>query len=84
MLAGARAHSAWCAAADIEMEVSTHFTSVHIPSFGRDVTGTAAGSELEVSAYFTNVLIPSFGRLVTGVTVLNLPSPGTEPPTLAS
>ena len=30
MLAGACAHSAWCAAADSEMEVSAYFTSVHI------------------------------------------------------
>ena len=30
MLAGARAHSDWRAAADSEMEVSAYFTSVHI------------------------------------------------------
>ena len=47
------------------MEVSAYFTSVHIPSFGRAVTGTAADSEMEVSAYFTTVHIPSFGRAVT-------------------
>ena len=65
MLAGAHAHSAWRAAADSEMEVSAYFTSVHIPSFGRAVTGTAADSEMEVSDFFTSVLIPSFGRAVT-------------------
>ena len=66
MLAGARAHSAWRAAADSEMEVSAYFTSVHIPSFGSTVTSNAADSEMEVSAYFTSVLIPTFGRAVTG------------------
>ena len=38
MLAGARAHLAWQAAADSKMEVSAYFTTVHIPSFGRAVT----------------------------------------------
>ena len=37
-------------AADSEMEVSDHFTSVLIPSFGRAVTGTAADIKMEVSA----------------------------------
>ena len=36
---GAHAHSAWRAAAGSEMEVSAYFTSVHILSFGRAVTG---------------------------------------------
>ena len=49
ILAGARAHSAWRAAADSEMEVSAYFTSVHIPSFGRAVKGNAADSKIEVS-----------------------------------
>ena len=66
MLAGARAHSTWRAAADSKMELSTYFTSVHIPSFGRAVTGNAADSEMKLSVYFTSVHIPSFGRAVTG------------------
>ena len=65
-LAGARAHLALRAAADSEMEVSAYFTSVHIPSFGRAVTGNAADSEMEGSTYFTSVHIPSFGRAGTG------------------
>ena len=39
MLGGAHAHSAWRAAAGSEMEVSAYFTSVHILSSGRAVTG---------------------------------------------
>ena len=66
MLAGARAHSVWRAAADREMKVSAYFTSVHIPSFGRAVTGNAADSKMAVSAYLTSVNILSFGRAVTG------------------
>ena len=57
MLARACVHSEWRAAADSEMEVSSHFTSVHIPSLGRAVTGNASDSEMEVSAYFTSVHI---------------------------
>ena len=48
MLAGARALSAWRAAADSKMEVSAYFTSVHIPFFGKAVTGNATESEKEV------------------------------------
>ena len=48
ILAGTRAHSACCAATDSEMKVTARFTSVHIPSFGRAVTGNAADSEMEV------------------------------------
>ena len=48
------------------MEVSAYFKSVHIPSFGRAVTGNAADSEIEVSSYFTSVHIPYFRRAVTG------------------
>ena len=48
MLAGARALSSWRAAADSEIEVSVYFTSVHITSFGRATTGTAADSKMEV------------------------------------
>ena len=62
MLTGARAHSVWCAAADSEMEVSAYFTSVHIPSFGRAVTGNATDNEMEVSAYFISVHIPFCDR----------------------
>ena len=39
MLRGVHVHSAWRAAAGSEMEVSAYFTSVHILSFGRAVTG---------------------------------------------
>ena len=66
MLGGAHAHSAWRAAAGSKMEVLAYFTSVHIPSFGRAVTGNAADSKMEVSAHFTSVHILSFGRAVTG------------------
>ena len=68
MLAGARAHSAWRAAADSEMEVSAYFTSVHIPPSGRAVTGNAANSEMEVGPIylFHKAHIPSFGRALTG------------------
>ena len=66
MLAGARAHSAWRAAAVSEMEVSAYFISVHMPSFGRAVIGNSSDSEIEGSAYFTSVhiytCILSFGR----------------------
>ena len=42
---------------------------VHIPSFGRAVTGNAADSAMEVSVYFTSVHITegiTEGRAVTG------------------
>ena len=62
MLVGTRAHSAWRAAADSEMEVSAYFTSAHILSLGRAVAGNAADSEIEVSAYFTSVHITVFWK----------------------
>ena len=54
MLAGAGAHSGRRATADSEMEVYSYFTSVHIPSFGRAVTGKrerSDTSEKEVYIY---------------------------------
>ena len=65
MLVGGHAHSAWRAAADSEMEVSAYFTSVHILSFGRAVTGTATDSEMEVSAI--SQLCVGLYRLVVGL-----------------
>ena len=66
MLAGAEANSAWRAAAGSKMEVSAYFTSVHIPYFGRAVTGNATDSKMEVSAHFTSVHIPSYRMAMTG------------------
>ena len=53
MLAGARAHSAWRAAADSEIEVSAYFTSVLIPSFGRAVTGKSERSDAREKEVYT-------------------------------
>ena len=61
---GVHAHSAWHFAADSKMGVSAYFKSVHIPSFGRAVTGNASDSEMDVSAYFTSVHIYHLLELV--------------------
>ena len=64
MLAGARVHSAWRAAADSDMEVhvSAYFTSVHITVFWKGCDRHCRDSKMEVSAYITSVHITVFWK----------------------
>ena len=53
MLAGAHAHSAWHTTTEREMKVSAYFTSVHIASFGRTVTGKRESSDVSEKEVYT-------------------------------
>ena len=54
-----RVHIQHCALLQTaKLEVSAYFTSVHLPTFGRGVTGNASDSEMEISAYFTSGHLP--------------------------
>ena len=66
MLAGARAHSAWRAAADSEMEVSAQFTSVNITVFWKGCDRHSCTQPNGSICLFHKCAYTVFGRAVKG------------------